>query len=101
MANAYSFAFAVTLVILVCLVIMLFLGVAGRLESFQPVYQGASWATTSSSNPVGYGNRATRHSDSVNIRRWRTPVPVGPGARQVQDDTWARTYASGPGFQLG
>lgn len=57
--------------------------------------------SVSSGHPVGYNALPKKYSDSYNIRRWRTPIAQGPGLRQVTDDTWARTYEPGIGFQLG
>lgn len=101
MASPLKFALALVLAALVYLVVMLIMGVAKRMEDFRPVYQGASWSSTSSSWPVSYDSRPSKYTNSTNIRRWRTPVPTGPGARQVQDDTWARAYDPGLGVQLG
>ena len=73
-----------------------------------------------------YGQGPITHGDGHHIRRWRTAIPpdqpVFIGApnwtesdaglaamipkvevipRSIPDDTWARTYDSGIGFQLG
>lgn len=44
-------------------------------------------------------------ADTIKIRRWREPPPVGISpniaSRQVSDDWWAQQYRSGTGFQLG
>lgn len=60
---------------------------------------GPGWPEASG-EPVPYGQRRKCPEGAICVRRWRTPVPVGPGARSVSDDTWARTYASGIGLQL-
>jgi hypothetical protein len=60
---------------------------------------GDMWPVASG-EPVPYTGRKKCPSGAICLRRWRDPIPVGPGARQVTDDVWDRTYASGIGFQL-
>jgi di/tricarboxylate transporter len=60
---------------------------------------GPGWPEASG-EPVPYGQRRPCPTGAICIRRWRTPIPVGKDARSVSDDVWARTYASGTGFQL-
>ena len=74
-----------------------------------PYYLGPSYNTTSSGSPVNYWNepRSALNNyggtgdNAIYLRRFRTAIPTGPGARQVTDDDWAREYSPGIGFQLG
>lgn len=87
------------------------------------------FASIPSGSPVPYGQGPITHGNGHHIRRWRTAIPTdGTGApvfigapnwtesnaglaamipkvevvpRSIPDDTWARTYDSGIGFQLG
>lgn len=88
--------------------------------------QGLRFASISSGAPVPYGVSAISRINGNHIRRWRTAIPPDKpfvlGApnwansdsglaakvpkqtiipRSIQDDTWARTYSPGIGFQLG
>jgi hypothetical protein len=58
------------------------------------------FAAVSSGDPVPYGKLRTCPSGAICLGRWRQPIPVGASARQVSDDTWARTYDSGQGFTM-
>lgn len=84
------------------------------------------FASIPSSRPVPYDQYPITYGDGYHIRRWRTAIPpdkpVYVGApnwsisdaglakkikpqlvvpRSIQDDTWARAYDPGIGFQLG
>jgi hypothetical protein len=60
---------------------------------------GDPWPVASG-DPVPYGQQKKCPEGAICLRRWREPIPVGPGARQVTDNEWDRTYASGIGLQL-
>jgi hypothetical protein len=105
------------------MIIVLLIVVAKPRESFS---QNIRFQSISSGGPVPYDHYPVTFGDGHHIRRWRTPIPqTGTGEigapnwdesvaglaeqvptvpivpRQVHDDVWARTYASGTGFQLG
>ncbi len=81
--------------ILILLIFLYFWFVPNPFEAMA----GDPWPVASG-EPVPYGPRKKCPSGAICLRRWREPIPVGPGARQVTDDTWDRTYASGTGFQM-
>jgi hypothetical protein len=76
-----------------------------NVESFQSLYQGASFDSTDSGSPTPYGieprSALNGYGGAYYIRRYRTAIPGGDDARQMQDVTWARQYAPGVGLQLG
>lgn len=87
------------------MVVVLILVVLWRVSCARENMAGDPWPIASG-DPVPYGmsrkNQLGRRcpDGAICLRRWREPVPTLPGARQVADDVWDRTYASGTGFQL-
>ena len=108
------------LVVVTVIVVLWLIITTGGGESFS---NDIRFQSISSGSPVPYDAYPITHGDGYHIRRWRTPIPQTSNAkiqapnwptnsglempaqqivpRTVHDDVWARTYASGVGFQLG
>jgi hypothetical protein len=113
-------------VIVTLLLVMWLITSAPDTEGFS---SSLGFQSISSASPVPYGLRPNMSYPGRHIRRWRTAVPSDTSGgtayiqapnwpasdaglasempvqkvipRTVADDTWARTYAPGIGFQLG
>jgi hypothetical protein len=88
-----------TVVLIAIVIVLVLILINPVLEKFA-TWSGPSFNTGASGEPVGYLASRTDPS-AYYIRRWRSAVPIGAGARQVTDDVWDQTYRSGIGYQLG
>jgi hypothetical protein len=111
---------------LVIIVIIIIMWLILNTSPHEHLSNQLGFASIASGGPVPYNRYPITHGDGYHIRRWRTAIPVDQpvfvGApnwsasnaglaaqipkqevipRSIPDDTWARTYDPGIGFQLG